>query len=205
MSWSLLTVGLNFLKGLPWQVYAALAAVAALWMGMNAHGDAVRDARQQALREGAAATIALVNERQAAADRAARIALAGAAAAQDKISKETSDDLYETHDRIDARAAALRLRHDAKVAARQRAGGSGAMLTAGQAPSEPCPPPPGDGLPWSVALPLMQQAARDLAQLNALIDFEEAQGQLSAPPRAMPEPGAGWGEPFNEGLDIANP
>lgn len=172
-------IALDFLKGLPWQVYAGLGAVLLVWIALAAHADAVAGVRKQALREGAEATVALFRARQEEADRLAQVGVKVVETKQGTIAREKSDALYDAHDAIDDRARAIRVRHDAKAATRDRARSAGALPAARGAPGEPCPPASEDGLPWSVALPLMTQAAKDQAQLNAILDFEEAQQALA--------------------------
>lgn len=134
----------------------------------------------------AASIIAAVNAEQARLDEVERPRILTNVTRQIIISKDTSDALYASHDTIDARAHAIGVRHAA--ASRERAAVPVDPPAAGAAPGEPCPPPAQDGLPWSVALPLMTQAAKDLAQLNAVLDFEERQQALAAEGEAIAPP-----------------
>lgn len=117
---------------------------------------------------------------QAEAEAAALRGVIDTMEQQQAIAQETVHAFANTVDDIDARARAISVQHDATLA---RLAASRVDLPApGTAPGEPEAAPAGDGLPWGVAFPLMVQAAKDQAQLNAILDFEEAQDALAATP-----------------------
>ena len=130
--------------------------------------------RQAAYDNGYAAAQAEFEAAQAKADQAAQANVIARQAKQAVIGKEKSDALHSATVDIDVRARALSVRHDEAAASRAPGnlpGTRDVAAGAGQAPA--C-----DGLAWSAALPLMVQAAKNDAQLNAILDFEEAQDAL---------------------------
>lgn len=168
----------GFLKGLPWQLYAALAAIALIVAGWFAHTHAVSQARKDGLREGAQATAKIFHDAQAEADRLATVEVQLTVKKQDAITQEVSDARDHSVSDIHSRADAIRLRHDAATA--QRAARRVDLPPAGEAAGEPAPAPYCDGLPWDVAFGAMTQAELQQDQLNKILDFEEAQDALAA-------------------------
>lgn len=168
-----------FFRALPWQLYAALVAAALCWGAWHLHTAAVKQANTQGYIAGSQATADKFNAAQRAVDAKALAGKAKTEARQDAIAKETSDALYKSVDDIDARARAIGLRHD-QARDGDGAGGPSDPGQASEAPGQSCPSPTGDGLSWGAAFPLMVQAQKNLAQLNAILDFEEAQDALAA-------------------------
>lgn len=166
----------KFLKSIPWQVFMVLAV---LWLGVHRYHVAIRNAHDAGFSEGVTATKEAFRLAQDKADTAQRAHVVKTVAAQETINKDTAHAFNVKTDSIDARAAMLGVRH-ASVAARRSAGQSGYPGAPGASPGASCPAPPADGLSWIVALPLMTQAAKDLAQLNAVLDWEQEQDKLDA-------------------------
>jgi hypothetical protein len=174
---SLLGGAKRLLAAIPWQLYVALALAAAAWFAVDYHRDAVAEAAKVARAEGVTAeNNRWVVVQQEAENRQLAKVLAITRRQQD-IAQEASANYEEALDDIDRRARALSLRHDAAL--RERAAGGVNLPGTPAAPGEPVEAPAGDGLPWSAALPLMTQAAKDLAQLNAILDFYEKQEALA--------------------------
>lgn len=169
----------GFLKGVPWQVYAALAAAILGLVLWHAHGNAVKHAYDAAYSEGASAAAAKFNAAQKAADNAARAHVAATVTKQDTVSKESSHALDKANSDIDARARDISVRHAAAVA-RERNSQPGDMPVSSGAPGQSCPAPASDGLSWSTAYPLMVQAQKNEAQLNAILDWEAKQATVAA-------------------------
>jgi hypothetical protein len=65
------------------------------------------------------------------------------------------------------------------LAARKRASGPGYLSAAGGSAPGAGPAAETDGLPWGVAHPLMTEAAKNLAQLNAILKWEAEQQALA--------------------------
>lgn len=164
-----------FLKAVPWQIYVALFAIIAALLLWHTHTTKMAAYYNAAWTEGARAATAKFTAAQAKADTAARARVKVTVAAQDKISTEVSNAYHDSTDAIDARAAQLSLRHDQAALARQRASGSSNPGTTSETAAGACPAPTQDGLPWAVAFPAMTQAAKDLDQLNKVLDWEEQQ------------------------------
>lgn len=168
---------LALLKRIPWQVHAALALILALFLLNVAHGRRVTTAYNAAYRAGVAATVEKFRVAQAAADTRERVKVLKTVTEQGVISKEKANAFVDDSSDIDARADNIRLRYEA--ADRKRAAlavDQGA--TRGAAPHT-CPAPAQNGLSWGAALPLMTQAAKNLAQLNAILDWDAAQQALA--------------------------
>lgn len=174
----ILRAAAGFLKGLPWQLYAALAAVGLIVGGWFAHTHAVSQARKDGLREGARATAKLYTDAQLKADQIARQKVAFAVEGQGKITQEVSNARDHSVADIHSRSDAIRLQHERARA--ERAAGSVNLPAAGEASAEPAPAPYCDGLPWDVAFGAMTQAELQQDQLNKILDFEEAQDALAA-------------------------
>lgn len=168
----------GFLRGIPWQLWLALAVAAAAYGAWSYHTSAVKTARTEGHTAGVVAESDRWAKAQAEADKLALKGVIATIEKQNDIAQETSDALEQATDDIDARARALSVRHDAAL--RRIAAEREHLSATGGAAGEPQEAPPADGLPWDVALPLMTQAAKDLAQLNAILDFEEAQAALAA-------------------------
>lgn len=167
----------SFLAKLPWQFYAALAGALAFLLFWHLHTGWQKDAYNLAWTTGRDAAAKAFNEAQAKADAAARAHRTITVAKQATISKETTDAFAQATDDIDARAAQLRVRRDAALArdrARRASDPNAASPTATGAVEAPAQ----DGLAWDVAYPLMVQAAKNEAQLNAILDWEAKQQAL---------------------------
>lgn len=113
----------KFLRGVPWQVYAAIGAALLIWQAVAWHGRAV-EARVSAAYD-AGVTYA-TNEfiaAQAAADEAQRAKIAATAEKIDNSNREITNEHLASRDDIGARADALRVR--AKAVEGERAPGAG--------------------------------------------------------------------------------
>lgn len=172
-----LRAALGWLKGLPWQVYATIGAGVAVLLLWHVHGVAERSAYNSAFNTGFSAAAKQFNDAQAKADTTARAIVVTNIAAQAAISKDSTDALAQTDDDIDRRAAAIKLRHDASV---RSATGPDHSDATGALAGGSCPAPAQDGLAWDVAYPLMVLAAKNDAQLNAVLDWEASQDALDA-------------------------
>lgn len=173
----------RFLKRVPWQLYAAIAAALLVWAAVEYHQAAAKAAHDEAYAAGVLDTTKTFEAAQSEADRLARAAVAAKVTQQAAISKESSHAFAQDNADIRARSDALRLRHEA--AARDRASGGVDLSAASLASSGPGAPAACDGLPWSTAHALMTQAALDLAQLNRVLDFEAAQDALALQEAAL--------------------
>lgn len=178
-----LNAGGKFLRGIPWQVFVAIAAALLLWLGVHCYHVAIRHAHDTGFSEGVTATKDAFAKAQAKADAAQRARVAATVTKQDTISKDTAHAYNVATDSIDARAARIGLSH--APAARRRAGQSDHPGAPRGASGGACEAPPADGLSWGVALPLMTQAAHDLAQINAVLDWERQQQELDALERKL--------------------
>ena len=176
MRWLLL--GLRFLRGIPAQVWIALALAAALWGAWTYHKTTVAHTFSDAYRAGAQSEEKRWQDAQHEADRKALENVLTTITDQNEIAKETADALAQATDDIDARARAIGVRHDAYLV--RRAAERGNLSAEGGAAGELAEAPAEDGLPWSVAFPLMVQAEKNQAQLNAILDFEEKQQALQS-------------------------
>lgn len=185
----------GFLSKIPGWVWIVLAAAAVLGLGLHLHSNAEKAAYKAAYSQGVNDTKAAFAAAQAKADAAQRARNVKTVAKQSTISRKSTDALTHTYDSIDARARAISLRHEA--AARDSAPGSGVGSATGNAAAGACPAPAEDGLPWSVAFPLMVQAQRNLAQLNAILDWEDAQTKLDAKTRE-PDPSQPQEQPTHD-------
>ena len=168
-----------FLKGLPRPFVIAAVASLALLAAMSWHSGKTRTAYDTAYAQGVTDTTDMYREAQAEADRLATVGVAVTTGKQAAISKESSDAYDKVSRDIDARAGALRVRHDAQATAR-RAPVNVDLPGTGQAPAEPVAAPAEDGLPWSIAFPLMIKTEKNQAQLNAILDELEKQDALAA-------------------------
>lgn len=168
---------------LPRQVYFALGGAIALLLAVLWHNSKVNALEAAAYKRGADDTLRAVDEEQARADRIAAAKAAARQAKQDAVSKEKADDLARTNADIDARAAAARVRHEARRSVRDSAPGD--QGGEGEAPRGVEEAPPCDGLPWSVAFPLMVQAEQNQAQLNAILDWEDEQDRIADWPEPL--------------------
>lgn len=175
---ALAKIALGFLRDLPWQLYAALAAAALIASVWFAHTHAVSEARKDGLREGAQATAKIFHDAQAEADRLATVEVQLTVGKQTAITQEVSNARDHSVSDIRARADALRLQHSASA---ERAARSVNLPPAGEAAGKPVDPPPCDGLPWDVAFGALTQAELNQDQLNKILDFEAAQNALAAP------------------------
>lgn len=168
-----------FLSAMPRWAWLSIGGALAMWAALAWHADSVKDAYLEAYNQGVTDTRNEVAAAQAEADRLATVGVAVTTGKQAAISKENSDAFDKTVRDIDARADAIRVRRDAQAEAR-RAPSRVDLPAPSQAASEPCPAATQDGLPWSVAFPLMIQAEKNQAQLNAILDEIEKQDALAA-------------------------
>lgn len=167
---------IKFFTGLPKQLYWAIGAALALWAVVAWHAGEVAGLKAESYAAGVADTTQVFDDAQAKADREATKAAAIKQAAQDKASKEKTDAFRNDNADIRARADAIRVRREAQGVRDSAPGDQGGTR---QAPSGIATAPPCDGLPWSTALPLMLQAQLNLNQLNAVLDWEDAQDAIA--------------------------
>jgi hypothetical protein len=131
-----------------------------------------------------------VKAAQTKADAAQRAKNAVHVTKSAQIDTEKTNALLDANDDIDRRAAALRLQHDQTLA--QRAGGIRPLPASIETPGGIAPPATCDGLSWDAALDVLTQAAKLQAQLNAVLDWEDAQEKLAA------QDGSDGGDPPTE-------
>jgi len=166
-----------FLRAIPWQVYAILGAIAGVLLLWHVHTSEVAAARADGFKAGQAAAVAAQNVAQAKADAAQRAKNAVHVTASAKIDTEKTNDLLNANDDIDRRAAAIRMQHDA---AAQHPGVVRPLPATIEAPGSIASPTTCDGLSFDAALDVLTRAARLEAQLNAILDWEDAQDALAA-------------------------
>jgi hypothetical protein len=194
--WSGSRIVFDFLKSLPWQAYAVLGAILAVLLLWHVHTSEVAAARKDGYAAGFAAAQAQVKAAQDKADDAQRAKNAVHDTKSAQIDTEKTNALLDANDDIDRRAAALRMQHDA---AAQHPGvvrplPETIVAPGGSAPSATC-----DGLSWDVALDVLTRAAKLEAQLNAVLDWEDAQDALAA------KDGSDGGEPTDAEKAAAGP
>ena len=166
----------GFFKSVPPAIWYGLAALLALAIGVHMHGNAVKRAYSAAYAQGSKDTSQAFQRAQAKADAAQLAKNAQTTAKQSKIDQEKSDALAKTDADIDARANAISVRHEAAV--RRSQGKLIAVSAKGSSAGQSCPAATENGLPWSTAFPLMVQAQKNEAQLNAILDWEAAQEKV---------------------------
>lgn len=167
----------GFAKRIPWQVWLGIAAAVAIWVGVLVLDHKISAARTQGYAAGVADTKAAVKKAQDAVDAAQRAKNAAHAAASAKIDTEKTNAYLDANDDIDRLAAAIRLQHDTAIA--QGAGGLHPLPQTIVAPGSIAPPSTCDGLSFDAALDVLTRAARLQAQLNAILDWEDAQDALA--------------------------
>lgn len=167
---SLLTGGLGFLKSISWKVWAAAGFVIAVMGLWSAHTHSVSHARSAGDRAGYSRATAKVRAAQAKADTLAHAHVAAVITKQDKISTEQSHGLISDFAAIDARAAAVRVRHDNASAAR-----AVHLSTAREAAPGACPPSDNDGLSFDALHAKLTEAEKQAALLNRIWNWEDGQ------------------------------
>ena len=115
----------RFLRGVPWQVYAAIGAALLIWLAVAWHGRAVEARVSAAYDQGVKDTSEAFVAAQAAADEAQRAKIAATAEKIDNSNREITNEHLASRDDIGARADALRVR--AKAVDSQRATGASDM------------------------------------------------------------------------------
>jgi hypothetical protein len=165
-----------FLAAIPWQVYAVLGAIAGVLILWHVHTHEVAAARAEGFKAGQLAEQATFKAVQDKADAIQRAKNTAQEAASTKIDTEKTDAYLDANDAIDRRAAAIRVRHDAA----QRTGGILPLPEKIDAPGGAAAQATCDGLPFDVAIDALTRAAKLEAQLNAILDWEDAQDKLAA-------------------------
>ena len=164
------------IRRIPTQLWLIVAGGALGLIGLHMHRIAVKHLRSAAYAQGSKDTSQAFQRAQAKAEAAQRAKNAHTAAKQSKIDQEKSDALAKTDADIDARANAISVRHEAAV--RRSQGKLSAVSAKGSSAGQSCPASAENGLPWSTAFPLMVQAQKNEAQLNAVLDWEAAQEKV---------------------------
>ena len=106
----------TFLRGVPWQVYAAILLALAVWWGVSAHSDAVSALKVAEYNRGVKDATDAFNKDQAKIDAAQRSKVAASEKKIDLNNREIVHDYLTNRDTIGARADALRVRRREKVA-----------------------------------------------------------------------------------------
>jgi hypothetical protein len=173
--WSAIT---GFLKKIPWQVWLAIGVAVAILIGIHVIDRKISNARTEGYAAGVAAEKAAVKAAQDKADAAQRAKNQAHATASASIDTEKTNAYLDANDDIDRRAAALQLRHDQAIAG--GAGGLHPLPATIETPGGIAPPATCDGLSWDAQLAVLTTAAKLQAQLNAVLDWEDAQDALAA-------------------------
>ena len=113
----------KFLRGVPWQVYAAIGAALLIWQAVAWHGRAVEARVSSAYDAGVEYATKEFIAAQAKADDAQRAKVAATADKIDTSNREITNEHLASRDDIGARADALRVR--AKAVEGQRAASTG--------------------------------------------------------------------------------
>lgn len=159
----------KFLRGVPWQVYAAIGAALLIWQAVAWHGRAVEARVSAAYAAGVEYATKEFNVAQAAADEAQRADNAAKAQKVDTSNREITNEHLASRDDIGARADALRVR--AKAVEGQRAPGAGTL------PGVPAASGGADASACHGGLSLADQiTALEQAELNTrqLIDLQRS-------------------------------
>lgn len=175
---------LDFLKSLPWQVYAVLGAIVGILLLWHVHTSEVAAARAEGYAAGVADTKAAVKAAQDKADAVQRAKNAVHEQKSSAIDTEKTNAFLDSTDAIDRRAAAIRMQHDA---ANHGAGGLHPLPETIVAPGGIAAPATCDGLSFDAALDVLTRAARLQAQLNAVLDWEDDQDKLAGQDDAPPD------------------
>lgn len=188
-----LKIAFALLKRVPWWVYVAIAVALIIWRGVAIHEGKVEDLKAESYAAGQADTRAVYAEAQRRANQQKRAEIAEAIRAQDEINEEKVADYEAEIARIDARADALRVQLSKARTDPARSAGPGVGNATGTPAAGAVEAPAENGLPWSVALPLLTQAEKNQAQLFAILDWNAEQQALEDQRRrlAMEEAGNG--------------
>lgn len=117
----LLGIG-RFLKGIPVQVWYILAALAAIWLALNFHNNAVQTAFDDGNTHGVDATTAAFEKAQAKADALQIAKIEKLKDVQETITEDLVNEHQVERDSIVARYNAVRVRLAAETAAKRSPG-----------------------------------------------------------------------------------
>lgn len=153
----------RFLRGVPWQVYAAIGAALLIWQAIEWHGRAVEARVSAAYDAGVEYATKEFNAAQAAADEAQRTKLAATADKIDTFNREITNEHLASRDDIGSRADALRVR--AKAVDGQRAPGAGVVSGVPAASGGADAPACHGGLSLADQITALEQAELNTRQL----------------------------------------
>lgn len=165
----------RFLRGVPWQVYAAIGAALLIWLAVAWHGRAVEARVSAAYDQGVKDTSEAFVAAQAAADEAQRAKIAATAEKIDNSNREITNEHLASRDDIGARADALRVR--AKAVEGQRASGAGAVPGVPDASGGVDAPACHGGLSLADQITALEQAELNTRQL---IDLQRSITEAAA-------------------------
>ena len=165
----------KFLRGVPWQVYAAIGAALLIWLAVAWHGRAVEARVSAAYDAGVEYATKEFNAAQAAADEAQRADNAAKAQKLDNSNREITNEHLASRDDIGARADALRVR--AKAVEGQRAPGAGDLPGVPAAPGSVDAPACHGGLSLADQITALEQAELNTRQL---IDLQRSITEAAA-------------------------
>lgn len=153
----------RFLRGVPWQVYAAIGAALLIWQAVAWHGRAVEARVSTAYAQGVKDTTATFVAAQAKADDAQRAKIAATADKIDTSNREITNEHLASRDDIGARADALRVR--AQALEGQRAASTGNLPGVPDAPGGADAPACHGGLSLADQITTLEQAELNTRQL----------------------------------------
>lgn len=153
----------KFLRGVPWQVYAAIGAALLIWQAVAWHGRAVEARVSAAYDAGVDYATEEFIAAQAAADEAQRTKIAAQAEKIDTSNREITNEHLASRDDIGARADALRVR--AKAVEGRGAASTGNLPGVPDAPGGVDAPACHGGLSLSDQITALEQAELNTRQL----------------------------------------
>ena len=153
----------KFLRGVPWQVYAAIGAALLIWQAVAWHGRAVEARVSAAYDAGVTYATGEFEAAQAAADEAQRTKIAAQAEKLDTSNREITNEHLASRDDIGARADALRVRAEAVEG--QRASGAGNLPGVPDATGGADAPACHGGLSLADQITALEQAELNTRQL----------------------------------------
>lgn len=174
----LLGVG-RWLRSIPWQVWAGIAAGLIVWIAYHKVARAIEESKATAYKAGVTATDLKWERQQAEADRKQAAKNAATASLRADISNEVDNDHAKGRGAILARSDALRLSWERQAANRNRGGAQGNGLPTVAEAACLAHAEGYDGLSWGVAHRLLTVAQLQQQQMNDLITFVERQGAVA--------------------------
>ncbi len=165
----------RFLRGLPWQIYAAIGAALLIWLAVAWHGRAVEARVSAAYDAGVQYATDEFEMAQADADAEQRAKIAAQADKIDTSNREITNEHLASRDDIGARADALRVRTQA--AEGRRAPGAGDLPGVPDASGGVDAPACHGGLSLADTITALEQAELNTRQL---IDLQRSINDAAA-------------------------